>query len=237
MSTSLTIEQFHKVLPPQCKKSVNQEFIDQVNATLTDPILAESIRDNILGYAHVMRDGKFKMESYIDAVKYVSYKLMGDSNIAAYVKTFPDRYQRLVDNNVSDKDISSYVTIYNKQKLVNLIFEQTIIPSHVLNQDLYQKALNVQVELMTSANSEKVRCDAANAVLVALKAPETTKVKLDIGIQEGSIVEELRNVTRELAAQQRRLIESGVMSSQEVAHSKIVNVIDDAEYTEVTDAN
>ena len=53
------------------------------------------------------------------------------------------------------KDISSFVTSYNKNKLVNLILEQSMIPSWVLNQDMYQKALNVQCELMLTANSEK----------------------------------------------------------------------------------
>jgi hypothetical protein len=34
---------------------------------------------------------------------------------------------------------------------------QTLVPSYVLNADLYQKALNTSAELMISAKSEKVR--------------------------------------------------------------------------------
>jgi len=168
-----------------------------------------------------MADGRFKIADYVNAVKYVSHKLMGDSNIAAYTKTFPDKYQRFVQNGVDAKDIASYVTAYNKSKLVNLIFEQTLVPSYVLNQDLYQKALNVQAELMITAKSEKVRSDAANSLLTHLKMPETQKVELDIGVEEDSSIATLRATTLELARQQRLMVEAGAMNAQEVAHSKL----------------
>ena len=219
---TLTVEQFRMALPDKVKKSVNQELIDQINQTLSDPDMFETYRDNLLSYTKVMADGRFKITDYVNAVKYVSHKLMGCTNIEAYTKTFPDKYQRWINQGVSSKDIASYVTAYNKSKLVNLIFEQTLIPSYVLNQDLYQKALNVQAELMVSAKSEKVRCDAANSLLSHLKIPETQKVELDLGIKEDSSIAALRQATMELVRQQRLMVEAGAMNAQEVAHSKVV---------------
>ena len=220
MST-LSIEQFKQCLPDKVKKSVNQELIDQINGTLSDPEMFEAYRDNLLSYTRVMADGRFKIDSYVDAVRYVSHKLMGCTNIEAYTKTFPDKYQRFVQQGVQSKDIASYVTAYNKNKLVNLIFEQSLIPSYVLNQDLYQKALNVQAELMVSSGSDKVRCDAANSLLTHLKMPETQKVELEIGIKEDSSIAALRATTLELSRQQRLMMEAGAMNAQQVAHSKI----------------
>lgn len=220
--TPLTTEQFKQVLPDKVKKSVSQELIDQINNTLSEPEMYEAYRDNLLSYSKVMADGRFKIDQYISAVKYVSHKLMGATNIEAYSKTFPDKMQRFAAQGVSAKDIASYVTAYNKSKLVNLIFEQTLIPSYVLNQDLYQKALNVQAELMVSANSEKVRCDAANSLLTHLKMPETQKVELEIGVKEDSAIAALRATTMELARQQRLMLEAGAMNVQEVAHSRLV---------------
>lgn len=217
----LTVEQFKVALPDKVKKSINQELIDKINATLADPDMYEAYRDNLLSYTKVMADGRFKITDYVNAVKYVSHKLMGDSNIAAYTKTFPDKYQRFVQNGVDAKDIASYVTAYNKSKLVNLIFEQTLVPSYVLNQDLYQKALNVQAELMITAKSEKVRSDAANSLLTHLKMPETQKVELDIGVKEDGSIAALRATTLELARQQRLMVEAGAMNAQEVAHSRL----------------
>lgn len=220
--TPLTAEQFKQVLPDKVKKSVSQELIDKINNTLSEPEMYEAYRDNLLSYSKVMADGRFKIDQYISAVKYVSHKLMGATNIEAYSKTFPDKMQRFAAQGVSAKDIASYVTAYNKSKLVNLIFEQTLIPSYVLNQDLYQKALNTQAELMVSAKSEKVRCDAANSLLTHLKMPETQKVELEIGVKEDSAIAALRATTMELARQQRLMLEAGAMNAQEVAHSRLV---------------
>jgi len=229
--SALTVEQFKQCLPDKVKKSINQELIDQINNTLGDPELYESYRDNLLSYTKVMADGRFKVSSYVDAVRYVSHKLMGSTNIEAYTKTFPDKYARFVQQGVQAKDIASYVTAYNKSKLVNLIFEQTLIPSYVLNQDLYQKALNVQAELMIASQSDKVRCDAANSLLTHLKMPETQKIELEIGVKEDSSIQALRDSTMALARQQRMMMEAGAMNAQDIAHTKLQVV--DVEAVEV----
>lgn len=219
---ALTIDELKAALPDKVKKSINQELIDQINLTLSEPEMYEAYRDNLMSYTRVMADGRFKVQEYVNAVKYVSHKLMGATNIEAYSKTFPDKITRFAAQNVSSKDIASYVTAYNKSKLVNLIFEQTLIPSYVLNQDLYQKALNVQADLMVNAKSEKVRTDAANSLLTQLKMPETQKVELSVGVKEDSSINQLRQATMELARQQRMALESGAMTAREVAVTKVV---------------
>lgn len=231
--TALTVDQFKQALPDKVKKSINQELIDQINTTLSDPEMYESYRDNLLSYTKVMADGRFKVQEYVNAVKYVSHKLMGATNIEAYSKTFPDKITRFAAQGVTSKDIASYVTAYNKSKLVNLIFEQTLIPSYVLNQDLYQRALNVQADLMISAKSEKVRSDAANSLLSHLKMPETQKVELDVKVKEDSSIGQLRAATLELARAQRLALEAGAMNAQQVAHSKVVIDAVDADYVDV----
>ncbi|AYA64308.1 hypothetical protein [Alteromonas sp. RKMC-009] len=229
--TILSVDEVKAALPANFKKSINQELIDGINQTISDPEMYEQYRDNLVSYSHVLQNGKFKVTQYLDAVMYVSYKLMGHTNIKSYTLTFPDKIDRFNAQGVSSKDIASYVTAYNKSKLVNLILEQTLVPTWVLNQDLYQKALNVQAELMMTAQSEKVRSDAANSILTQLKQPETQKIQLDVGVKEDSMLEQLKRHTAELVAQQRTLIQSGHSSAQEVAHSKIIQ----AEYSEVPD--
>lgn len=220
--SDLTVEQFQAVVPKSVKKKVNQELVDHINGLVQDPEMREMYRDNIISYASVMQDGKFKVSQYLDAVRYVSYKLMGDTNTKAYVKTFPDKYARFKAQGVVDKDIASYITAYNKGKLVNLIFEQTIVPSHVLNQEMYQRALNAQADLMMNAKSEKVRSDAANSILTHLKPPETKKIELDVGVKDSGAISELKQTTMELVAQQKRMIAAGVNNPKEVAESKVI---------------
>jgi len=222
----LTLEQFKQVLPEKFKKTVNEELVSQINQTLADPLMYETYRDNLLSYSSVMQDGRFKIVDYVQAVKYCSHKIMGASNLEAFTKTFPNRYQRFLNNGVSQKDIASYITSYNKNKLVNLILEQSLIPSWVLNQDLYQKAINVQADLMINANSEKVRSDAANSLLNHLKPPEVHKVELDIGLKKDSAMEDLKNTLFDLAAIQQKVIAAGVVPIVDLSKQKLVTVVE-----------
>lgn len=205
----LTEDQFKEALPPGVKKLVNPELMKQINKTLSSSETMELFKENLLTYTSVLQHGKFKMSSYVNAVKYVSLKLLGSTNRDAYIKTFPDKYARFKAEGVAEKDIASYTTAYNKSKLVNLIYEQTLIPLHVLNAPIQQAAINKLADLMMNANSEKVQSDSANSLLTHLKRPETQKVELDIGFNAGSIIDDYEVVMRKMVEKQKALIEAG----------------------------
>ncbi|QHJ82503.1 MAG: hypothetical protein [Bacteriophage sp.] len=217
----MTVEQFKAALPDKMKKSVSKEVVAGVITMISDPNLHETFRENLIGYTSVMNDGKHKLESYVNAVKYCTYKVMGKTNIEAYTLTFPDRYQDFVNRGVSPKDIASYVTAYNKGKLVSAIMEQSLIPSWILNQDMYQKALNVQAELMVSAQSEKVRTDAANSILTHLKMPEKAKVELDVSTEANDAIKALHDSTMALVAMQQEQIRQGKTTAVGVAEGSL----------------
>ena len=218
----LTLQELRVALPDKIRKSVSDEVLNNINAVISDPAFYERYRENLLSFGHVMQDGKFKIKSYVDAVRYVSFKLMGLTNQDAYIKTFPDKYNYFLANNVSAKDISSYVHAYHHTKLVNLIMEQAMIPVHILNRDLFQQALNVQVELMRTASSEKVRSDAANSILNHLKPPEVKKVELDITHKDDGTLDSLRRATEALVEQQSKAIASGSMTAGQIAGGRII---------------
>lgn len=219
---SFTIDVLKKSLPDKYKNNINQELLDSINTTLSDPDLYETYRDNFVTYMSVLNDGKYKITDYLNAVKYCTQRLMGKSQIDSYIATFPDRYDNMIKNGKTSKEMSSIITVYNKSKLVNSIMEQSMIPSWILNQDMYQKAINVQAEIMMTANSDKVRSDAANSLLTHLKPPETKKVELDIGLKQGSEVDSLRSIIAELAGERKRMIETGVVSVKETAEAKLI---------------
>ena len=227
--SDLSIEVLKKALPTKLKNRVNQELLDKIESTLQDPQMYEIYRENFLTYSSVLNDGKFKMDEYLNAVKYCTHKLMGKSNIESYTKTFPDRYNQMLLNGYGQKEIASFVAVYNKGKMVNAILEQSIIPSWIITQDLHQKAINVLAELMINANSEKVRADSANSLLVHLKPPEVKKVELDIGVKANKEIDDMKTLLAELSAKQLAMMNSGVVDVTDVANTKIVN----AEYREI----
>ena len=220
----LTIQQVEIAVPANLKSAITPQFVDTLNNLSTDPVMAEQMRENFMSYTSVLKDGRFKTEDYLSAVMYVSYKLMGKTNLEAWGLTFPQRYQTLVARGTSSKDIAAHVSAYNKGKLVNLIMEQTLVPSWVLNQDLYQRALNVQADLMANAMSEKVRSDAANSILTHLAKPkDNIAAQINIGLGENSGMNELRDTLTQLAKQQQDLINRGV-STKDIAAQTIIDV-------------
>ena len=216
-----TVEDVKKAVPSHIRSNITQPLVDTLNNIAADPLIAEDIRNNFVSYSAVLKEGKFKVEDYLNAVAYVSYKIMGNTNEESYAKTFPHRYSALIAKGTAMKDIASYVSAYNKGKLVNLILEQTLVPTWVLNQDLYQKAINVQADLMRNAQSEKVRVEAANSLLTHLGKPKEGSFQISIGEVESSGMREMREMLREVAENQREAIGSGRMRTIDVAAQRI----------------
>lgn len=219
----LTLDNVKKAVPAKLKDSIEQSFVDKLNNLAHDPIVADQIRNNFISYAHVINDGKFSIEEYLSAVKYVSFKLMNLTNVDSYARTFPQRYAGLLAKGTSQKDIASYVSAYNRGKLVNLILEQTLVPSWVLNQDIYQKAINTQAELMNNAKSERVKCMAADSILKALAKPEAAGPLVNIDMKESSGINELKQALVELAANQKKSIEKGILTPKNIVEAEIIN--------------
>lgn len=224
MSTDvLTIQQVIQAMPPNLKNSVSQSLVDNLNNIASDPLLAESIRNNFISYTGVLKEGRFKAEDYLNAVMYVSYKLMGHTNLDSYARTFPHRYATLVGKGTPTKDIAAYVVAYNKGKLVNLILEQTLVPTYVLNAHIYQEAINTQAWLMAHSMSDKVRAEAANSILTHLKRPEAVKGQIDINVKDTSGVNELKEALRDLAIGQLKSIDEG-STVELIAASPIIEI-------------
>jgi len=228
-NTPITIEEFKEALPAHIRKTVNQDVLDTINAGMSDPEVLAVYRENVIGLTTVLQEGRFKMSDYLSAVKFVSHKLLGDNNIVAWSKTFPDRYNAMRQRGNSSSEIASVCSRYGTSKLVILLLGQTMMPTHILNAPLYQKAINVQADLMMNAKSEKVRSDAAANLLLTLKPPEVKKVELSIGLQEDSAITQLRESTMALVNQQRQMIEQGALSVRSIAESKLITI-------DVTDA-
>lgn len=224
MSTPVTKELVARALPGNLKSAATDELADLINQISTDPLVAEQIRNNFLSYTSVLKEGKYKVEDYLNAVAYCSYKLMGDSNQDAYFKTFPQRYANLMAAGRTPKEISSYVSAYAKGQLVNKVLEQTLVPTWVLNVDLYQAALNTQFNLMNDSSvSAKVRSDAANSLLTHLGKPKEAGPLINIDLAESSGMNELKDAMKKMAEQQQQLIHAGV-ATREIAAQDIVDV-------------
>ena len=217
----ISTQELVAAMPPALKSQATDSLANMLNNIASDPLVAETMRENFITYSHVLKDGKYKMDSYLSAIKYVSFKMMNLSNAEAYEKTFPQRMAALNAAGTSKKDISSYVAMYHKGKLVQAILEQSLVPVWLLNQETYQRAINVQADLMMNAQSEMVRTTAANSILTHLAKPKEVVAKISLDTTESSGMNELREAMTKLAQQQQDLIRNGV-SPKEIAGQRII---------------
>lgn len=230
---SLTLEDVKAAVPKHLAAAVKQELVDTLNQLSVDYDTAEIIRENFISYSKVLSEGKFKLQDYLNAVQYVTYKHMRYTNQDAYAKTFPQRYQALVLKGATSQEISAYVAAYNSGMLVNKVMQQSLISPWILNQDIYQKAINAQYDLMMNATSEKVRTEAANSLLTHLKPPEIKKVELAVDVKQDAGIADLRESLRLLAQEQVKRIEGG-QTAREVSRIPVVQKeAIDAEFVEV----
>lgn len=217
----ITVDDLKEAMPPSLRTFATEELTDKLNNISQDPLYVKSIRDNFITYTHILQEGRYKMEDYLSAITYVSFKLMGMSNKEAYYKTFPDRYTSLIAQGRTEKEISCYVAAFHKGKLVNKIMEQCIIPSWVLHNEYYNEAIRTNVELMRAAKSEKVRAMAADSLLKHLAKPEAIQGPLvNIDMRQGSGLDELKQAITSLAQKQRELIIEGT-PTKEITDQKL----------------
>ena len=128
----LTIEEVKSTVPVKVQSAITQSLVDSLNNLSSDsPEVVENVRENFITYIDVLSEGKYKVTDYLNAIKYVSFKLMGKTNRDAYRFTFPDRFKRMKADGIESKDIDSMISAYNRNKLVNKIYEKTIIPSWI----------------------------------------------------------------------------------------------------------
>lgn len=220
---SLELEAVRKLVPKTQRGLITQDFVDRITASVADTEVAEQFKENFITYINVLSKGRYKMEDYVSAVKYISFKLLGYSNIKAYAATFPERYQRLKDE--GQQQIEAFVSMYARGKLVNQIYEQTMVPTYVLNAPLHQEALN---ELAMMIKDPDVRgmtkVKACEAILQYTKQPEVVKGELTIGIEQSDTINDLREVTENLADTYRVMLEKKGVRLKDVAEANIIDV-------------
>jgi hypothetical protein len=218
----LSVEMLKDVMPPRLHKGITPELLKQINGTITDPIALDQFRENLMSFTSVLKGGKFRLDHYICAVKYVSLLALGDNKKEAFLKTFPGKHRRIIAANTPDGHVKAYASSFHSTKIVTLLLEQMMVPVHLMNAAMFQDALNVEAKLMKEAKSEKVRCDAAAVLLQHLKPPETQKIELDVAMKEDDSIKALRETTLALARQQQKMIEKGTASTQGIATSVLI---------------
>lgn len=207
---ALSQKEIADALPAHLRSAVTPKFADDLNNMAADPLIAEEFERNFITYSKVLMEGKFKTSDYLNAVAYVTYKLLGHTNQDAFKYTFPDRQRRMTAMGYDARQISSFVAAYHKGQLVQAILSQSITPAYVLHQSKYHDAIRTQHEIATDDQAlNKDRVAAADSLIKALTPPAVKEVNLNIGVKETSGMAELKSLLLGVARNQIERIENG----------------------------
>lgn len=207
---ALSQKEIADALPAHLRSAVTPKFTDDLNNMAADPLVAEEFERNFVTYSKVLLEGKFKTSDYMNAVAYVTYKLLGHSNQDAFKYTFPDRTRRMVALGYDARQISSYVANYHKGQLVQAILGQSITPAFVLHQSKYHDAIRVQHEIATDDTAlNKDRVAAADSLMRQLTPPVAKEINVNLGAKETSGMAELKSLLLDVARNQIDRIEKG----------------------------
>lgn len=218
--SKLTVQEFKSCIPKSLHSNVSQEFIDKINQVAVDPEAADVFRDNLVSYAEVLNGSRYKLLDYVNASLFIAFKMQGKSNLEAWCSTFPQKFRKY-NGKVPDKDLYAYAATYNKGKLVQAISERSMAVDHVLFADIRHKAIKRQAELMMS-NNETVAQRAADSLMNQLRGPDTSKVKVDIGVGSSDVISQLEQTLNRLAEHHVNTIQSGAASAKDIAYQPIL---------------
>lgn len=243
----MTLEELKNGMPKHSRKFATQEVVDILNHLEGEEgeAFAEAYKQNFISHTRVMIGGEYTMKDYINAVKFVSYRMLQHPDIDAYQLTFPQRYNRLMEKwtaqgmteeEIRSRKISPYVSAYKQNDLVAKITEQALIAPHILNAPMFQQALNEQMMIGLTARSEQVRSMALESVMKYTKAPEVAKFQVDVAISGGDEISAMRAEMHRLAGLQQASIESGSATTLEIAESRILHEVEEIIEVEADDA-
>jgi len=211
------------IVPKKYVKFISDELVDELNKLTNDEEYGEQFREEFLTHVNVLdQNSNWSLTKYKNAIKFFALTQQEYSLVDAYCIVFPERLKARYARGESKLNMGGEASRFNSSELVNKIRQQALVPLHLVNQGLLQKAINKQAELMMHAKSEMVQQKASETLIRELRPPETSKIELDIGVKPMDSIADLRKATEELVNAQHASITSGV-KVKEIAESRIID--------------
>ena len=178
----------------------------------------EEFAEQLVTFSSVLKNGRYKAESYIKAVQYASYRQMNLSMTDAYKRTFPDRCFRKHDQKEPKPrgTIEALASIYDKTAIVQGILTQMQIPLHIMMMSERVRAANVLAYLMVNAENERIQMESADKLLNHINVPETMKVEMDVGFKADETLQQLNEKLGQIADIAQSKIKQGLATPVEI---------------------
>ena len=214
----LSIEEARSFVPRNFRSQITEKFLDQMEQAIGNDEQARHVRENFITYSKVLQDcdPNVNILDYLNAVRFITFKIMGYSAEESWKRVFPHKVEKLLREG-NEKHINKYANIYNKSQIVNKIYSQTMIPSYILHHEEYEKMISTLNDMIYSGELRGMaKVKAVEIFLSNTKPPEVAKAELQVSIQQSDTITDLRDATDKFARAMRLAIEEGKTTATEI---------------------
>ena len=220
------------------KLLVTDDTVEEINKLATNPDYGPEFLESYLDMLNVLAEApRNNHTQYLNAVKFYSLVEAGNTLTDAYVKVFPERFEKRTQGNRGKTPdevkalLRGEASRYNGSKLLAELRRVSTIPVQLIHRHLLHDAILQTATLMKEAKSEMVRQKAADTLIRELKPAEDSVLQIKVDDNSTSVIEELRKATQELAAKQHEAILAGVPVKQ-IASAPLFGVEDEGDIIE-----
>ena len=226
----ITVEQVKRLLPKGSAYKVATNVVDAINSVEDRVGLGQQEHNyKFLSHINVLKEGVWSVAEYNDALMFITTSTYADNNTKAWQIVFPDRYQRLVDQQAQRKaegriaiNIHSHVSEYNRTALVVKLRTRLALAPSVMLAPVRDEAFGVLTNLMRGIAaptpdgepqrvSPNIQMQAASTLVTALAPPEDNTFELKLGMSDEakSVQQGLTDQLSRMADLQMKRLASG----------------------------
>lgn len=239
-STTITKEDIQKAMPSR-KNTITDEIVELINASQNEAeFQGEGLLQTAATYEQLMLKNKSSMRQYLDAIRFCAYMIsMNDNATEAYKKTFfyrdfvKERMDAPTDSDKYKELVASANRYKNNSALVRDIMTYSQLPLKLMYRGYGYEAMGVLHQIMHYGKLDRDRVQAARSILEMIKDDETVKIELDIGVKEGSAIQQLNDQLTEFANKSLIHLSHGTTDINRLGAMKVRDTaIEDAEIVE-----
>lgn len=231
----VTVDELKKIFPKK-KESITEELVDIINDANNNPFFSgDEFLSTVITYKDVLEKNKASIKDYLTAIRFCAYLESEDFNLTeAFIKShshteFVQKKMNSPTNSSEYKQLTNAASRYRKRPIVVQILTQSQLGLHLMFQGELYRAINVLSDIMVNGRSEMARVAAAKEILANVKAPETTKIELDIGLRNENAMESLNAQLAQFAMESYKQLKNGQTDLKQLGSMKIEEEVIDVD--------
>jgi len=213
------------VILSKAKRATIEDGVEKIINSIDDSLIAGgSFEDKVVTHLDIYNNtGQVSFESYVKVCEFVT-RFYSDHNVKeAWMATFPDRVQGVLDRGGDDNNLRVTANRYFEGKLVQQVLAQSAVGLGVFYSGYSHKAIQKLYTLMESTDSTpRIQMESADKLLGHLK-DSTMDKKLDLQVSvthKTDFVGDLQDAMAQMLNKQKAAIEAG-MDLKTVANARI----------------